>query len=120
MKEIKSKVKVSGLTALERIEKLGKMVANMTQAELARAVGVSRERIRQLVPRMKIKPGRRIVAWHRSLSKEQLETIAKMYQSGTSLTTIAKRYNVSEYHVREALKLARVKKTISKQREKGA
>ncbi len=45
-------------TALERIHRLGKKVEGMTQAELARAVGCSRERIRQLLPRMKVKPGR--------------------------------------------------------------
>ncbi|MEO0071472.1 MAG: sigma factor-like helix-turn-helix DNA-binding protein [candidate division WOR-3 bacterium] len=110
MKEIKPKEKTPGLTALQRIEKLGKAVANMTQAELARAVGVSRERIRQLVPRLKIKPGRRIIAWHRTLSNSQLEAIAKMYEEGTPLPAIAKKYKVSEYHVREALKLVRRKK----------
>jgi len=47
------------LTAIQKIEKLGKAVAKMTQAELGRAVGVSRERIRQLYPRLKVKPRRR-------------------------------------------------------------
>lgn len=117
MKEIKPKDKSMGLTALQRIEKLGKAVANMTQAELARAIGVSRERIRQLVPRMKIKPGRRVVAWHRTLSKVQLEAIAKMYEQGTSLLAIAKKYGVSEYHVREAIKLVKGGKVERKSRD---
>ena len=47
-------------TALEKIDRLGEKVKGMTQAELARAVGCSRERIRQLLPRMKVKPGRRV------------------------------------------------------------
>ena len=46
-------------TVLEKINRLGEKVKGMTQAELARAVGCSRERIRQLLPRMKVKPGRR-------------------------------------------------------------
>ena len=44
------------MTALHKIQKLGKAVTSMTQAELARAVGVSRERIRQLMPRLRTKP----------------------------------------------------------------
>lgn len=99
------KEKGMALTAIQKIEKLGKKVAEMTQAELARAVGVSRERIRQLVPRMKIKPGRRVVAWHRTISKAQREAMVKMHEAGASLSSIAKRYGVSEYHVREVLRL---------------
>ncbi len=95
------------LTAIQKIEKLGKKVATMTQAELARAVGVSRERIRQLVPRMKIKPGRRVVAWHRTISPAQREAMLKMYREGSSLSAIAKKYGVSEYHVREVIRLAK-------------
>jgi len=101
------KEKGMALTAIQKIEKLGKKVASMTQAELARAVGVSRERIRQLVPRMKIKPGRRVVAWHRTISKKQRAAMIKMYEAGTSLNTIAKKYGVSEYHVREVIRMAR-------------
>lgn len=95
------------LTAIQKIEKLGKKVANMTQAELARTVGVSRERIRQLVPRMKIKPTRRVVAWHQTISKAQRAAMVKMHESGASLNAIAKKYGVSEYHVREVIRLAR-------------
>ncbi len=102
----KKKERVMGLTAIQKIEKLGKKVASMTQAELARAVGVSRERIRQLVPRMKIKPGRRVVAWHRTISKAQREAMVKMHKSGVSLSAIAQKYGVSEYHVREVIRLA--------------
>jgi hypothetical protein len=52
------KMKHEPQTSLEKINQLGKKVEGMTQAELARAVGCSRERIRQLLPRMKVKPGR--------------------------------------------------------------
>ncbi|MGQ9678753.1 MAG: sigma factor-like helix-turn-helix DNA-binding protein, partial [bacterium] len=95
------------LTASPKIEKLGKKVANMTQAELARAVGVSRERIRQLVPRMKVKPARRVVAWHQTIPPSQRAVMIKMYESGASLNAIAKKYGVSEYHVREVIRQAR-------------
>ena len=95
------------LTALQKIEKLGKAVATMTQAELARAVGVSRERIRQLYPRLKIKPGRRVRAWHMTVPKATCEAMARLHDRGESLTGIAKRYGVSEYHVREAIRQAR-------------
>ena len=54
------KMKKQPRTALEKIDRLGEKVKGMTQAELARAVGCSRERIRQLLPRMKVKPGRRV------------------------------------------------------------
>lgn len=94
-------------TALAKIEKLGKAVLNMTQADLARAVGVSRERIRQLLPRMKIKPGKRVRAWHRSVSRKVCEAMARLHDQGMSLTAIGKRYNVSDYHVREAIRQVR-------------
>ncbi len=96
------------LTAIQKIEQLGKKVASMTQAELARAIGVSRERIRQLVPRMKIKPGKRIVAWHRTVSKAQRVAMLKLHEEGVPLSTIAEKYGVSEYHVREAIRLTRI------------
>lgn len=104
------------LTAIQKIEKLGKKVASMTQAELARAVGVSRERIRQLVPRMKIKPGKRIVAWHRTISKAQRLAMLKMHENGVPLINIAKKYGVSEYHVREAIRLTRIELNIPRGR----
>jgi len=96
-------------SALLAIEKLGKKVATMTQAELSRAVGVSRERIRQLVPRMKVKPGRRVRAWHRSVSRKTCNEMAKLHDSGASLTAIGKKFGVSDYHVREAIRLVRNK-----------
>ncbi|OYD14845.1 hypothetical protein CH330_07315 [candidate division WOR-3 bacterium JGI_Cruoil_03_51_56] len=96
-------------TALENIEKLGKKVATMTQAELARTVGCSRERIRQLVPRMKIKPGRRIRAWHRTVSRKVCAEMAKFHDKGEPLAGIGKHYGVSDYHVREAIRLVRPK-----------
>lgn len=95
------------LTAIQKIEKLGKSVGRMTQAELARAVGVSRERIRQLYPRLRVKPGRRVRAWHLTVPKSTCETLARLHDNGESLTEIARRYGVSEYHVREAIRLAR-------------
>ncbi len=104
------------LTAIHKIEKLGKKVAGMTQAELARAVGVSRERIRQLVPRMKIKPGKRVVAWHRTISQSRRESMLKMHENGVPLSTIAKKYGVSEYHVREAIRLTRIELNIPRGR----
>jgi len=96
-------------SALLAIEKLGKKVATMTQAELSRAVGVSRERIRQLVPRMKVKPGRRVRAWHRSVSRKTCNEMAKLHDQGASLTGIGKKFGVSDYHVREAIRLVRNK-----------
>ncbi len=95
-------------TALEAINKLGKKVATMTQAELARAVGVSRERIRQLVPRMKIKPGRRVRAWHRTLSKKVCAEMARLHDKGKSLAEIGRQFGVSDYHVREAIRQVRL------------
>ena len=95
------------LSALSKIEKLGKAVAGMTQADLARAVGVSRERIRQLVPRMRIKPGKRVRAWHRSISRRECEAMAKLHDNGASLSEIGKRHGVSDYHVREAIRQVR-------------
>ena len=95
------------LSALQEIEKLGKAVASMTQADLARAVGVSRERIRQLVPRLKVKPGKRIRAWHRSITRRECEAMAKMHDNGASLSAIGKRHGVSDYHVREAIRQVR-------------
>jgi len=95
------------ISALLKIEKLGKAVSGMTQAELARAVGVSRERIRQLLPRMKTKPGKRVRAWHRSVSRKTCEAMARLHDEGMSLTAIGKRYNVSDYHVREAIRQVR-------------
>jgi DNA-directed RNA polymerase specialized sigma24 family protein len=95
------------MTALQKIDKLGKAVANMTQADLARAVGCSRERIRQLVPRLKVKPGRRAGAWHHNLAPKDREAMAKLYDTGTSLTDIGRRHGVSDYHVREAIRQVR-------------
>jgi hypothetical protein len=94
-------------SALVKIDKLGKAVLGMTQAELARAVGVSRERIRQLLPRMKTKPGKRVRAWHRSVSRKTCEAMARLHDHGMSLTAIGKRYSVSDYHVREAIRQVR-------------
>ncbi len=102
------------LTALEKIEKLGKSVAKMTQADLARAVGCSRERIRQLVPRLKVKPGKRAGAWHHMLAKREREAMARLYESGTSLADIGRRHGVSDYHVREAIREVRKSLTSSK------
>jgi hypothetical protein len=95
------------LTALQKIERLGKAVASMTQADLARAIGVSRERIRQLVPRLKVKPGKRVRAWHRSITRRECEAMARMHDSGASLSAIGKRHGVSDYHVREAIRQVR-------------
>uniref|UniRef100_A0A7C4GHC1 RNA polymerase sigma-70 region 4 domain-containing protein n=1 Tax=candidate division WOR-3 bacterium TaxID=2052148 RepID=A0A7C4GHC1_UNCW3 len=95
------------LTAIQKIEKLGKSVSTMTQAELARAVGVSRERIRQLYPRLKTKPGRRVCAWHLTIPKSTRETLARLHDKGESLAEIGRRYGVSEYHVREAIRITR-------------
>jgi biotin operon repressor len=95
------------LTALEKIEKLGKSVAKMTQADLARAVGCSRERIRQLVPRLKVKPGRRAGAWHHTLARKECEAMAKLYEAGNSLADIGRQHGVSDYHVREAIRQVR-------------
>ncbi|HDQ99160.1 MAG TPA: hypothetical protein ENN51_02585 [candidate division WOR-3 bacterium] len=100
-------MKQEPLSALQKIEKLGKKVHEMTQAELARAVGCSRERIRQLVPRMKIKPGRRVRAWHRSLSPKICREMAKHHDAGESLTNIGQKFGVSDYHVREAIRQVR-------------
>lgn len=108
--------KPAGSTAIQKIEKLGKKVASMTQAELARAVGVSRERIRQLVPRMKIKPGQRIVAWHRTVSRAERLEMLKKQEEGVPLSDIAKKYGVSEYHVREAIRLTREELNIKRGR----
>jgi len=93
--------------ALEAIRKLGKKVSTMTQAELARAVGVSRERIRQLVPRMKVKPGRRVRAWHRTLPRKLCNEMARLHDKGGSLTGIGRQFGVSDYHVREAIRTVR-------------
>jgi DNA-binding transcriptional regulator LsrR (DeoR family) len=112
----KTQEKRRGLTAIEKIEKLGKKVASMTQAELARAVGVSRERVRQLVPRMKVKPGQRIVAWHRKVSRAQRLLMMKMQDDGVPLSDIAQKYGVSEYHVREAIRLTRAELNITRGR----
>ncbi|MEO0085540.1 MAG: hypothetical protein ABIK37_02795 [candidate division WOR-3 bacterium] len=95
------------LTAIQKIEKLGKSVSRMTQAELARAVGVSRERIRQLYARLRVKPGRHVRAWHLTVPKSTCEKLARLHDKGESLTEIARRHGVSEYHVREAIRLAR-------------
>ncbi len=97
------------LTAIEKINKLGKAVHNMTQADLARAVGVSRERIRQLMPRLKLKPGKRIRAWHRTISVGVCEAMARLHDRGMSLTAIGAKYGVSDYHVREAIRRVRPK-----------
>lgn len=94
-------------TALEKIEKLGKTLAGMTQAELARAVGVSRERIRQLLPRMKNKPGRRVRAWHRTVPRKTCEAMARLHDEGLSLAAIGRKFTVSDYHVREAIRQVR-------------
>ncbi len=95
------------LTALQKIEKLGKAITTMTQADLSRAVGVSRERIRQLMPRLRIKPGRRIRAWHRTVSHRTCEAMAKLHDRGESLSAIGRHYGVSDYHVREAIRQVR-------------
>ncbi|MEO0073134.1 MAG: sigma factor-like helix-turn-helix DNA-binding protein [candidate division WOR-3 bacterium] len=95
------------LTAIQKIEKLGRKVTSMTQAELARAVGVSRERIRQLMPRLKFKPSRRVRAWHSTVSKNTAEAMAKLHDEGESLAAIASRYGISEYHVREVIRKIR-------------
>jgi len=102
-------MKQEQLTALETIDKLGKKVAKMTQAELARAVGCSRERIRQLVPRMKIKPGQRVRAWHRTIPARICREMAKMHDQGVSLAEIGRRYKVSDYHAREAIRMVQPK-----------
>ncbi len=101
--------KDSNLSALEKISRLGQSVSEMTQAELARKVGCSRERIRQLVPRMKIKPGRRVRAWHRTISRRECREMARLHDQGESLASIGKRYKVSDYHVREAIRLVKPK-----------
>ncbi|MFO7638007.1 MAG: hypothetical protein R6X14_01690 [bacterium] len=100
-------MKQEPMSALEKINRLGKKVNEMTQAELARAVGCSRERIRQLVPRMKVKPGRRVRAWHRSLSPKICREMAKHHDAGESLTSIGRKFGVSDYHVREAIRQVR-------------
>ncbi len=102
-------MKQNATTALSAIEKLGKKVSTMTQAELSRAVGVSRERIRQLVPRMKVKPGRRVRAWHRSVSRKTCNEMARLHDQGASLTAIGKQFGVSDYHVREAIRMVRTR-----------
>ena len=96
-------------SSLEKINRLGKAVSEMTQAELARRVGCSRERIRQLVPRMKVKPGRRVRAWHRTISRKECHEMARFHDRGESLASIGKRYGVSDYHVREAIRLVKSK-----------
>lgn len=101
-------MKAKQLTALEAINKLGNKVSTMTQAELSRAVGVSRERIRQLVPRMKVKPGRRVRAWHRTLSKKVCAEMARLHDKGRSLAGIGREFGVSDYHVREAIRQVRL------------
>jgi lambda repressor-like predicted transcriptional regulator len=95
------------LTASQKIEKLGKAVSGMTQAELSRAVGVSRERIRQLMPRLKMKPSRRIRAWHRTVSRRTCTAMANLHDRGESLSAIGRTYGVSDYHVREAIRQVR-------------
>jgi hypothetical protein len=95
------------LTASQKIEKLGKAVSGMTQAELSRAVGVSRERIRQLMPRLKTKPSRRIRAWHRTVSRRTCVAMADLHDRGESLSAIGRHYGVSDYHVREAIRQVR-------------
>jgi DNA-directed RNA polymerase sigma subunit (sigma70/sigma32) len=95
------------LTAIQKIEKLGRKVTTMTQAELSRAVGVSRERIRQLMPRLKIKPSRRVRAWHLTVPRGTCQAMARLHDKGESLTGIAAKYSVSEYHVREAIRQIR-------------
>lgn len=95
------------LTAIQKIERLGRKVTDMTQAELARAIGVSRERVRQLMPRLKFKPSRRVRAWHSTVSESKAEAMAKLHDKGESLAAIAKRYGISEYHVREVLRKIR-------------
>jgi len=96
-------------TALQTIRELGRKVATMTQAELSRAVGVSRERIRQLVPRLKVKPGRRVRAWHRTQPRPQCNEMARLHDKGESLAAIGKKFGVSDYHVREAIRTVRPK-----------
>ncbi len=95
------------LTAIEKIQKLGKSIQNMTQADLARAVGVSRERIRQLMPRLKLKPGKRVRAWHRTIPANVCEAMARLHDRGMSLTAIGAKHGVSDYHVREAIRRVR-------------
>jgi hypothetical protein len=95
------------MTALHKIQKLGKAVTSMTQAELARAVGVSRERIRQLMPRLRTKPGKHVRAWHRSVPRRTCEAMAKMHDQGASLSGIGRKFGVSDYHVREAIRQVR-------------
>ncbi|MEO0081014.1 MAG: hypothetical protein ABIL25_01825 [candidate division WOR-3 bacterium] len=102
-------MKPKEMTALEAIRRLGKKVGTMTQAELSRAVGVSRERIRQLVPRMKVKPGRRVRAWHRTLPRRLRNEMARLHDKGMSLAEIGKKFGVSDYHVREAIRTVRPK-----------
>ena len=97
-------MKKKQLSALEKIAKLGSKVNDMTQAELARAVGCSRERIRQLVPRMKVKPGRRVRAWHRTIPPRTCREMVRLHDEGESLAAIGKRFGVSDYHVREAIR----------------
>lgn len=92
------------MTALEKIEMLGKAVAKMTQAELSRAVGCSRERIRQLVPRLKTKPGRKVRAWYRTIPTAFCRKMARLHDRGESLVSIGKRTGISDYHVREAIR----------------
>ena len=95
------------LTAIQKIEKLGKSVVRFTQAELARQVGVSRERIRQLYPRLKVKPGRRVRAWHFTVPRSYCERLARLHDKGESLTAIGRHFGISEYHVREAIRVVR-------------
>jgi AraC-like DNA-binding protein len=97
-------MKQHDLTALEKISRLGKKVSQMTQAELAREIGCSRERIRQLVPRMRIKPGRRVRAWHRTIPPRTCREMVRLHDQGESLAAIGKRFGVSDYHVREAIR----------------
>ena len=73
------------LTASQKIEKLGKAVSGMTQAELSRAVGVSRERIRQLMPRLRTKPSRRIRASDNSSSTARLSGIFMLLGSSSEV-----------------------------------
>jgi hypothetical protein len=100
-------MQMTELTALHKIEKLGKAVSTMTQADLSRAVGVSRERIRQLMPRLRVKPGKRVRAWHRTVSRKTCEAMAKLHDKGESLSGIGRKYGVSDYHVREAIRQVR-------------
>ncbi|MBM3313718.1 hypothetical protein FJY70_03890 [candidate division WOR-3 bacterium] len=94
-------------TAVQKIQKLGRAVSSMTQAELSRAVGVSRERIRQLMPRLRTKPSRRIRAWHRTVLRKTCLAMAKLHDKGESLSAIGRAYGVSDYHVREAIRQVR-------------